>query len=202
MTEMVPYDRSLPAVPSCGDTPAPASSDTYGFVDYYHVLGVSPAATDAEIERAHRAAAQRSHPDVGGSSEAFDRVRVARDVLLNPTARRLFDAERLLAAHRMRPTPATGPRWRRRWALDARRRYLRSHIARMLVPASLFPDVPLRVKDETALNSEERARRTQQRLAQEAAATARRQAYLAQLEGQVDEAERLFDRARAADRGR
>ena len=46
------------------------------------VLGVGPGAGADEIRSAYRNAAKRAHPDMGGSSEAFQRVRTAADVLL------------------------------------------------------------------------------------------------------------------------
>ena len=46
------------------------------------VLGVGPGAGADEIRAAYRSAAKRAHPDRGGSSEAFRRVRMAADVLL------------------------------------------------------------------------------------------------------------------------
>ncbi len=46
------------------------------------VLGVGPGAGADEIRAAYRSAAKRAHPDRGGSSEAFQRVRTAADVLL------------------------------------------------------------------------------------------------------------------------
>ena len=46
------------------------------------VLGVGPSAGADEIRAAYRSAAKRAHPDMGGSSEAFQRVRTAADILL------------------------------------------------------------------------------------------------------------------------
>ena len=46
------------------------------------ILGVGPGAGADEIHAAYRSAAKRAHPDRGGSSEAFRRVRTAADVLL------------------------------------------------------------------------------------------------------------------------
>ena len=46
------------------------------------ILGVGPGADVDEIRAAYRSAAKRAHPDRGGSSEAFRRVRTAADVLL------------------------------------------------------------------------------------------------------------------------
>ena len=46
------------------------------------VLGVGPGAGADEIRAAYRSAAKRAHPDMGGSSAAFQRVRTAADSLL------------------------------------------------------------------------------------------------------------------------
>ena len=46
------------------------------------ILGVGRDASADEIRTAYRRAAKRAHPDRGGSSEAFQRVRMAADVLL------------------------------------------------------------------------------------------------------------------------
>jgi curved DNA-binding protein CbpA len=50
--------------------------------DHRAILGVGPGASAAEIRAAYRRAAKTAHPDQGGSSEAFQRVRVAADLLL------------------------------------------------------------------------------------------------------------------------
>jgi hypothetical protein len=50
--------------------------------DHRAILGVTRGASAAEIRAAYRTAAKRAHPDQGGSSEAFQRVRTAVDVLL------------------------------------------------------------------------------------------------------------------------
>lgn len=44
---------------------------------WWEVLGVAPAATEDEIRAAHRQRAKESHPDVGGSTEAFVAVQDA-----------------------------------------------------------------------------------------------------------------------------
>lgn len=46
------------------------------------VLGVGPDCSDAEIEAAAREKIKTVHPDQGGSTEAFQRVKDARDQLL------------------------------------------------------------------------------------------------------------------------
>jgi len=46
------------------------------------VLGVGRDANVEDVRVAYRLAAKRAHPDLGGSSEAFRRVRAAADALL------------------------------------------------------------------------------------------------------------------------
>ncbi len=46
------------------------------------ILGVGANASAGEIRAAYRRAAKLAHPDMGGSSEAFQRVRLAADRLL------------------------------------------------------------------------------------------------------------------------
>ena len=50
--------------------------------DPYRVLGVSPAATAAEIKAAYRSLVKQHHPDVGGEAEAFRRVNDAYQLLM------------------------------------------------------------------------------------------------------------------------
>ena len=62
--------------------------------DYYDVLGVARGASDEEIKRAFRKAAQRWHPDVNKTDEAHDRfkeVNEAYQVLSDPQRRQAYD---------------------------------------------------------------------------------------------------------------
>ncbi|KLL12921.1 MULTISPECIES: J domain-containing protein [Protofrankia] len=105
-------------------------------VSLYDVLGVPPAASQEQIVAAYRRAARRTHPDAGGSEQAFERVSRAYEVLGDPERRRDYD--RRTHAH---PVPgqaagdAPGRAGRTEWAQQGvRRRYL----AMMAVCVTLF----------------------------------------------------------------
>lgn len=67
-------------------------------VDYYHILGVKPSASAADIKSAYRRLARASHPDVnGGSPEAareFALIALAYRTLSDPQQRFSYDAQR------------------------------------------------------------------------------------------------------------
>lgn len=65
--------------------------------NHYEVLGVAPTATSAQLRRAYREAARRTHPDAGGHPADFLAVREAWDVLGDPVRRVAYD-RRLLGA--------------------------------------------------------------------------------------------------------
>jgi curved DNA-binding protein CbpA len=81
--------------------------------DYYRVLGMSSAATEADIRDAYYKLAARLHPDVHGEgvdeafrqrlTTVFSRVVEAYRVLSDPARRREYDST--LAAGSMRMTP-------------------------------------------------------------------------------------------------
>ena len=58
----------------------------------YNVLKVDPSATPEVIKRAFRQRSKETHPDHGGTSEAFDLVKRAFDVLDDPELKAHFDA--------------------------------------------------------------------------------------------------------------
>lgn len=64
--------------------------------DLYEVLGVSPAATIAELRRAYRRLALLHHPDRAGpqSAPVFAQIAEAYRMLSDPTARTAYDAHR------------------------------------------------------------------------------------------------------------
>jgi curved DNA-binding protein len=66
-----------------------------GSRDFYEILGVPPAASQDDIQRAYRKAARASHPDVSkdpGAEERFKDLSEAYDVLSDPQTRRRYDA--------------------------------------------------------------------------------------------------------------
>jgi molecular chaperone DnaJ len=83
--------------------------------DWYGILGISPAASRAEIGRAFRVLARRYHPDVGSdpSDPLFAHVARAYEVLGHPSSRAVYDDRR-------RGFPPGGMRMPvRRWAAGA-----------------------------------------------------------------------------------
>lgn len=95
------------------------------FVDAYHVLGVAPGATQAQLKAAHRALVRRHHPDLAAPAQrpaATARLRdvnVAYGLVRNPEARASYDHLRRVhgarrAADRVRGTvdeAALAARW-------------------------------------------------------------------------------------------
>lgn len=60
--------------------------------DFYHILGVDRSALDSEIKKAYRRLANQHHPDKGGSTEKFQEIQAAYDVLIDPTRRAKYDS--------------------------------------------------------------------------------------------------------------
>src|ERR1043166_8233151 len=71
-------------------------------VDYYQILEVKHTASAKEIKAAYKRLARLRHPDLNGGSaeaaQAFVRLSHARDILLDPTRRAEYDAQRDAAA--------------------------------------------------------------------------------------------------------
>ena len=59
--------------------------------DHYSTLGVSRTASSDEIKRAFRKLASQHHPDKGGSTEKFQEIQAAYDVLGNEAKRAAYD---------------------------------------------------------------------------------------------------------------
>jgi hypothetical protein len=74
------------------------SSAPTRFRDHYAILGVNPAATEAEIKAAYREGAKQCHPDLHpgeAAAERFRQLSEARRVLLSPSARAAFNLDRM-----------------------------------------------------------------------------------------------------------
>ncbi|MGP8253979.1 MAG: J domain-containing protein [Terracidiphilus sp.] len=74
-------------------------------VDYYEFLQISPNADADTIHRVYRFLASRLHPDnpESGDAEMFHLLKVAYDVLSNPTARADYDAKRKAEPEQQNP---------------------------------------------------------------------------------------------------
>jgi len=57
----------------------------------YKVLGVGKNASEREIKKAFKKAALQHHPDRGGDAEKFKEVEKAKEILLDPKKRKLYD---------------------------------------------------------------------------------------------------------------
>ena len=61
-------------------------------IDLYRLLGIKRGATKQDVRRAYRRKAKVSHPDSGGSVEAFSALATAHDVLSDQHRRERYDA--------------------------------------------------------------------------------------------------------------
>ncbi|MBK5198206.1 MAG: J domain-containing protein [Methyloceanibacter sp.] len=60
-------------------------------IDLYRLLGIKRGATKEDVRRAYRRKAKISHPDSGGSVEAFSALATAHDVLSDENRRERYD---------------------------------------------------------------------------------------------------------------
>jgi len=60
-------------------------------IDLYRLLGLKRGASKDEVRKAYRRKAKTSHPDTGGSAEAFSALTVAHEVLSDPGRREKYD---------------------------------------------------------------------------------------------------------------
>jgi curved DNA-binding protein CbpA len=60
-------------------------------IDLYRLLGLKRGASKDEVRKAYRRKAKASHPDTGGSAEAFSALTVAHEVLSDPARREKYD---------------------------------------------------------------------------------------------------------------
>lgn len=81
--------------------------------DYYAVLGVSPDASEKEIQKAYRALARELHPDKNpdnpAAEERFKDVSAAYEVIGDPDTRKQYDEVRRMGPSAMRGGPAGNP---------------------------------------------------------------------------------------------
>lgn len=76
--------------------------------DLYALLNLKPTASFAELRAAYRRAALVAHPDKGGTSEAFQAIKLAFEVLSCSASRRLFKGTQLCRLNqRPRASPST-----------------------------------------------------------------------------------------------
>lgn len=59
---------------------------------FFDVLGVTPNATDAEVKSAYHRRVKETHPDAGGSAEAFREVQEAYETLSTAHRRSMYES--------------------------------------------------------------------------------------------------------------
>jgi DnaJ-class molecular chaperone len=67
-----------------------------GNIDYYAKLECDPSASATEIKTSYHRLAKKYHPDrSSGSHELFHEIKLAIDILGDPTSKQKYDAVRL-----------------------------------------------------------------------------------------------------------
>jgi len=74
--------------------------------DLYTTLDIPQTADADTLTRAYRQAAKRTHPDAGGTAEAFQAVQDAYAYLPDPFRRQLYDRDRAEAARSVKQAAA------------------------------------------------------------------------------------------------
>lgn len=69
------------------EAPRPAGAKKTASSPHFAILGLAPGATDEEVKRAYRSRALATHPDRGGSAEAFRAVHAAFEHITKRRAR-------------------------------------------------------------------------------------------------------------------
>ena len=82
--------------------------------DFYKELGLSPAATAAEIKVAYRQLVKRHHPDAGGDLQRIVAINLAYGVLSQAETRQAYDATRQGGFQRQPADPGRSRRQPRR----------------------------------------------------------------------------------------
>ncbi|KAL9106147.1 MAG: hypothetical protein Q9227_008795 [Pyrenula ochraceoflavens] len=94
-------------------------------VDFYELMSISPTASEAEIRQGYRKTTLKYHPDRVGDTpenrENFHQLKIAQDVLSDPTLRALYDQSRE-ARERKKREEALWDSAKRRMVEDLERR--------------------------------------------------------------------------------
>lgn len=87
-------ERSAPASDGLAGAMATNEREWSNYGDFYDILGVSPNASQDEIERAYKAKARTTHPDINKSpnaTEEFQNLQKAHEVLSDPSMRSRYN---------------------------------------------------------------------------------------------------------------